>query len=89
MDESYIISSYLTFEQALELLHDLLRSNGQIQEVEVLHRGGPRSEIRGFVSDEFEPIQDVFDICREVVQEELLLGPGEDVKFCITYRLPE
>ena len=88
MDDSYIISDYLSVEQALKLLHDLSRLNGQIQEIEILHRGGPGTDIRGFISGEFEPIEDVFEICREVIEEELHHSRAEDVKFCITYRLP-
>ena len=89
MDESYIISDYLAADQALKLLDDLVRLNGQIGELEILHRGGPTGDIRGFVSDGFEPIHEVLDICREVIEEELLQGRPENVKFCITYRLTE
>lgn len=87
MDKSSIISDYLTAEQALTLLHELASCNGSIQEIEILHRGGPVAEIRGFVSDNFEPIQSVLGICSEVIEVELIHSRPDDVKFCITYRL--
>lgn len=87
--DDMLIADRLSPQAAKELLARLNESGGFVLELEVMHRAGPGDEIRGFISDTFEPIAEVYPICMEVIEEELALSKPDDLRFCIVYKEPQ